>query len=100
MKIIRTLQPDLRVLCECINAAVMYIIDIPDTDAACQKTGIEIMGEKRIHEGGWFQSRRNPASELVVLNVPGKKTNPQPTCQLICLQTNNNGWWAIMLDPK
>lgn len=57
--------------CECINAAV--IIDIPDTDAACLKTGVEIMGEKHIHEGGRFQSWRNPASELVVLNVPGKK---------------------------
>ncbi len=64
--------------CECINAAVMYIIDIPDTDAACQKTGVEIMGEKRIHEGGWFQSRRNPASELVVLNVPGIKQIHHP----------------------
>jgi hypothetical protein len=65
----------------------------------CWVQETKVNSRRNIHEGGWVQSWRNRASELVILNVPGKRKFMSP-CQLVFLvRSHGSGSLSNLFAP-
>jgi hypothetical protein len=59
----------------------------------------KVNNHRNIHEGGWVQSWRNPASELVILNVPGIRKFMSPCQSVFSVRSHGSGSLPNLFAP-